>query len=321
MMLFEESTNKLLFWFLAVLSNRLTLCDHPSISSGTPDEEIISLRETSIRDAPYIVALKIELIDIYDKSLYYMLCAGTIISRQWVITGAHCILKEYDITKRVSIIMGVDGLLEIENMPQRNGDIPRADLWHCHPNFSTGMTFDPVTEHYTFWDSHDICLLRIDHNLQFGEYINRAVLPWDALDQDITNKKLIEFRHGRLNEDGDNFEKLKSIYVKFLPGEECTKMAPLYFMPEQDFCTEYFDKFQDEMSCSDPSWDHGGGIVYIDSITNCPVLRGILKGGHECVFLTHSNLFLYKDWILETMERFHRPRDNISYIYPPRNRE
>ena len=96
--------------------------------------------------------------------------------------------------------MGMDGLSDIKNMPQRNGDIPRADLWHCHPNYSHSVSYNPVTEHDAFWTSLDVCLLRIDHTLQFGEYINRAVFLWDALDQSFTNKKLIESGHVKLNE-------------------------------------------------------------------------------------------------------------------------
>ena len=118
-----------MLWFLTVLCIHLTLCVHPSTWSEIPNAKIISGWETSIRDASF-VTLDIEFINPNDKSPYDMFCDSTIIVRQWVISAAHCILDEFKVTNRVSLIMGMDELLHTKNMPQRNDDIPR--LWHYH---------------------------------------------------------------------------------------------------------------------------------------------------------------------------------------------
>ena len=78
---------------------------------------------------------------------------------------------------------------------------------------------------------------------------------------------------GKLNEHrtGRDCEKLMSTYQIFLPADECTRRAGTFLMPEQDICMESFDG---EMRYSTEN-DSGSSLVYIELITNCPVLLGI----------------------------------------------
>ena len=62
--------------------------------------------------------------------------------------------------------------------------------------------------------------------------------------------------------------------------------------------------------------------VYKDSITDCPIVRGLMKTSvGDCNFSWVLNVMVYKDWIKQTMERFTRLQDHITYIYPARKRD
>ena len=92
--------------------------------------------------------------------------------------------------------MGVDDLRDVENMPSRGELLPRVDLSHCHPKYKKdiiGPAYHATTKAF-----NDICLLRTDHVLEFGKYVNRAVLPWHAYDQKIEGREMMLSGFGKI---------------------------------------------------------------------------------------------------------------------------
>ena len=54
-------------------------------------------------------------------------------------------------------------------MPKNEDLFPRADLQICHPEYARGFIY--TGESYL---KNDLCLLRVDHDIQFGAYIQKA---------------------------------------------------------------------------------------------------------------------------------------------------
>ena len=322
MMAFE--VNKWSSWISILLVILFTHCDNSTFTSGSPIAKIVGGWSVDMRETSYHVSLELYFNEEFG-SMNTTPCGSTIISNQWVITAAHCPKAGRETMKYfagVHLIIGTDDLNDRKNMPKTiNGTIPRADLVICHPNSTSGWGFDIKTKNSYRWTTHDICLIRIDHNLTFGEYIGKAGLPWDAYDESFNDKELQISGHGMYIYRDPNFapsDKLFTIKQRTLPIEECVEISGAGSMPDQNFCAVNVD--DDVYRC--PSFgDSGGGMIYKDSITGCPIVRGILtsvKG--DCNLSWSVNVMVYKDWIKQTMERFTRLEHRITYIYPARNR-
>ena len=97
------------------------------------------------------------------------------------------------------LAMGIDDVRDYDNMPQRNDSfpygLPRVDLHVCHPYY--------MDKHIQlrgldiFFYANDICLIRVDHEIQFGPFINRVALPWTAYDTNIMEKEFTVSGFGR----------------------------------------------------------------------------------------------------------------------------
>lgn len=77
------------------------------------------------------------------------------------------------------LVMGIDSGTDFNNMPRKNDTypegLPRAELTICYPDYIEKDFEHKGKDSLTAF--HDICLLRVDHDLQFGTYINRVTLP------------------------------------------------------------------------------------------------------------------------------------------------
>ena len=121
----------------------------------------------------------------------------------------------------------------------------------------------------------------------------------------------------RLSYTGSHSNELRSTKQVFLLKEECLKRSS-GFQLDEDFCTQTYDKTK---RCPGQS-DSGGSLIYRDSISDCPILRGVVKAGDfNCNFTTYTDVLLYKEWIEETMKRYTRPHNQKNYTYSPRNKE
>lgn len=296
-----------LYFPVVVLVYNTLITNEFMMTSEKPDLKIVRGWPTDITQTPYHVAIETR------KGI----CGSSIISTQWLLTVAHCIVKQDATMKHVDLIIGVDDREDYANMPQRNGRLPRADLIICHPNY----------KHWYFMDNfgqrnaasiNDICLLRVDHQLQFGKYIKKVGLPWKAFDQDTTKKGLIVSGFGMRRLHGPKSRKLFSTFLQIMTDEECENLMGLQgFLKEKAFCTTSNGTGH---ACN---FDSGGGLVYKDSIPECPIIIGLVSIG-DCSFPPYATKFTqvkgYKAWIEETMEMYHRPHSNKSYTYPERNK-
>ena len=303
------------------------LCCFYSVLARNPEPRIIGGWDADITKSPYYVRIDVGHNNSRTGGKLYNSCGSIIIDHQWILTAGHCI-PEPELNLPIWLIMGIDDLKDIENMPSRGDLLPRVDLSICHPKYKD--TIIGPAYHATTKVFNDICLLRTDHVLEFGKYVNRAVLPWEAYDQKIEGREMLFPGFGKIGIYPTIFsDKLKATKLKVLRPDECAhfynnQMYPGLFSAELDICTIS----PDEVVRAGCGGDSGGGLVYEDAITLCPIVVGIVSAG-STQFCNESNIFTkisaYRTWIEETIQRFTLStaemtsnRDRVNY--PARNR-
>ena len=308
----------------AVLFATLLFVKYFFVKNEKPTAKVVDGWVTDIRDAPYSVVLA-QTYPNYSapENFSFNICGGTIVNAQWIITTAHCMVGTI-IANYLEI--GVDDRRDHKNMVRKNyiypQGLPLVDLHVCQPNYFILTTYNHYTDKYQRVPLYDICMLRVDHDLQFGRYINRAALPWTAYDKNIMNKELILSGFGRI--EPENFssasDELRSTKLKLLTVDECKKKFTSYFENEIDACT-----ISAEKPTSSPCYgDSGSGMIYKDPITDCYVLVGVASSAENYCYPNTSTKFAkvigYKNFIEEVMERYSRPsRKTSKYQYPARN--
>ena len=301
------------------------------LSKGKPNKKISNGWITNIRQAPHTaLRLKVEY-KWFTNERVITRCGANIINNQWLLTAGHCVkdsLKEIPVP--MFLAMDIDDIRDRDNMPQRNDSfpegLPQVDLHVCHPDYMPMHIKRGILDH--FFHINDICLLRVDHEIQFGPFINRVTLPWTAYDTNIMEKVFTVSGFGSTEYDDlvPLPDELFSTMFKLVPHEECEKKFGLQYYRGRTLCSSPGYKATSSVCPG----DSGSGLVYRDNITNCLILVGITVSGQtlRCETPNTSALFesvlAYRKWIEETIGRYSRPAGHGSvktYKYPSRNTE
>ena len=178
---------------LIFLISTIVLATGSPISNDHPDTKISNGWITDTKQAPYHVSMLENTISPKTCKPGYSRCSANIIQNQWLLTAGHCLINIFKELKPVYLAMGVDDIEDHENMPRKNNifpqRLPQFDLQRCHPNFQyIGVKPEIKVLGVAL---HDVCLLRVDHKMLFGPYINRVAFSWNTYDQNIQNKEFM----------------------------------------------------------------------------------------------------------------------------------
>lgn len=166
---------------------------------------------------PYFVLFSVLKSDID----YRTICGGSIISNEWIITAAHCVIN----ASRVTVHLGS---FETNNLfePNRRMISSSHIIQHPHFDFATG--------------NHDLALIKLPEPIQFNQFIQ----PIDIMDtyRRLDNINVTAIGVGQLSPQSD-YSMAPSIHfapMKIISFAECKKHFP-DILPRIVFCTASSD--------------------------------------------------------------------------------
>jgi secreted trypsin-like serine protease len=243
--------------------------------SATPEIQVIGGENASITDAPWQVALiSIQYLPTVDHNDYYgQFCGGSIYNNMWIITAAHCVDNNPNVSK-LRILAGSAVLSETS--------LSRTlvDRIVIHPDYNPD-TYE-----------NDIALIRLKSPLVYSASIQPIFLP-SAHPTRGETAMITGWGNQSASED---------VYTPDLQKAQVT-------IGDDSFCLGRYDAYSsDKMMCAfdDPGYnidtcqgDSGGPLAVINA--GRWELHGITSFGRDCAVNTYPGVyaetFYYVDWI------------------------
>ncbi|RAL06823.1 serine protease [Aspergillus homomorphus CBS 101889] len=225
---------------------------------------IVGGSKVSIEDYPYQIAL-----------LYggYRNCGGSIISRNHVVTAAHCVSSA-----RASEL----NIRANSSLCDSGGTVVNISSITIHPNY-----YAPRLD-------NDIAILTLAESLTYGPGIQPVGLPEPGSNLISNGREAVVSCWGSISEGGASSPKLRAVNVSVVSMEECrADYRGLGHITDSMFCAGAIDS--GKSACNGDS----GGPVVADKI-----LIGIVSWGHGCAGRgypeVHSNMAYLRNLITQT---------------------
>uniref|UniRef100_A0A3B4AZC6 Coagulation factor IX n=1 Tax=Periophthalmus magnuspinnatus TaxID=409849 RepID=A0A3B4AZC6_9GOBI len=238
-------------------------------------KRIIGGQIASEGEIPWQVAL-------IDRSSGRLFCGGSILSRRWVITAAHCLVEAQD-----SFIIRVGELdLSIKEGTEQNHEVLER---YIHPRYNASESLY----------NHDIALLYLKTRISFSSNVRPICVGprtfTEALVQRASPATVSGW--GRLRFMGSMSRVLQMVDVPFTDRTKCKESSSARITPVM-FCAGYFDEAKD--ACQG---DSGGPHANVHRDTW--FLTGIVSWGEECAkkgkYGVYTRVSYYYNWIKYVM--------------------
>lgn len=166
---------------------------------------------------PYFVLFSVLKSDDYSST-----CGGSIISDEWIITAAHCVIN----ANRVTVHLGS---FETHNLFEPNRRMVSSSHIISHPRFDLAT------------GNHDLALIKLPHQIKFNEFIQ----PIDLMDncRRLENINVTAVGVGQLSPQSDYSlsHSIQFAPMKIIPHADCRKQFP-DILPHFTFCTASSDR-------------------------------------------------------------------------------
>ncbi|XP_073412959.1 coagulation factor X [Dendrobates tinctorius] len=221
---------------------------HESETFDNPNERIVGGKDCTFGECPWQAVLLSE-----DNEPF---CGGTILSKQFILTAAHCMNQ----TKYFKVIVGEMNTLKKDGAES----IHKVDKIITHPKF-VRLTYD-----------FDIAVVKLKEAINFTDNIIPACLP----DPDFAEEVLMNERQamvsgfGRLHERGAQATKLQKLNVPYVTRQTC-KESSRFAITENMFCAGYDKDVKD--ACQG---DSGG--PHVTPYKDTYFVTGIVSWGEGC---------------------------------------
>ncbi|CAF0764492.1 unnamed protein product [Brachionus calyciflorus] len=206
---------------------------------------IINGQKATLGSYPWIVSLRF----INFNSLSHI-CAGSIISRQYILTAAHCLRRTDDVNKYVI----VSGTVKLDEQVDSE-DIFLISKVFRHP------FYDPDR------GLNDIAVVKLTKPIKYTERVSSVCLPFSNEWEFLINKNVFVAGWGSItgfNEKSALSNDILEAKLQILNKDKC-------FGLNINFLCALDPKLQSNVCFG----DSGGGLVYFDKLTSKWVLYGV----------------------------------------------
>ncbi|KAG9492252.1 coagulation factor X [Eleutherodactylus coqui] len=213
-----------------------------------PNERIVGGRDCKFGECPWQAVLLSE-----DEEPF---CGGTILSKQFVLTAAHCMNQ----TKYFKVVVGEMNT----DKKDASESVHKVDKIIIHPKF-VRLTYD-----------YDIAVIKLQEAINFTDNIIPACLPDPDFAEDVlmNERQAMVSGFGRLHERGVHATKLQMLNVPYITRQTC-KESSRFTITDNMFCAGYDKEVKD--ACQG---DSGG--PHVTPFKDTYFVTGIVSWGEGC---------------------------------------
>ncbi|XP_034474137.1 lectizyme [Drosophila innubila] len=245
----------------------------PSFPTGF----VINGTDADPHTAPYIVSLATK----FEKHSH--ICGGTIISKDWILTAAHCISNPVG----MSAIAGLHKRAEVDERTQQR----LIDFGRVHESYTGGV------------GPYDIALLHVSESFEFNKWVMPATLP---------SREEIHVGETHLYGWGQPksyiftaAKTLQTVTTQIVPFEDCKAVLPdTAPLDKSNICSDSL-----EQSISACNGDSGGPLV-VEREGTPSQLIGIVSWGYIPCGLAnlpsiYTRVSAYVDWVAKIQSAYY----------------
>lgn len=231
---------------------------------------IVGGQETGVNEFPMMVGL-------VDVRIAQIKCGAVIISKNYVLTAAHCVNNMK--INETAVVVGEHNV--------ETGDSPatkayRVASFRIHPAFSQS-NYD-----------YDIAIIRVTDPIEFNDRVGPVCLPFKFAQNNFNGSKVTILGWGTLFPGGPDSKVLQKVDVDVISQNECLTYEAR--VTPRQLCTLTSGKD----ACQD---DSGGPLLYTDPATSLLYSVGIVSFGRFCASRSpgiNTRVTALLDWIVAT---------------------